>query len=150
MSDVDQFSPHFSLAELTLSQTAVRARIDNTPTLDAMIALARTAWKMEQVRKLLGDKPIVISSGYRSRVVNSLVGGSKTSAHMSGHAVDFICPAFGTPLEICKHLAANKHLQFDQLIQEGTWVHIAFGPGNRRQLLTKDGDGFKTGITNAV
>ncbi len=147
---VTQLSEHFSLRELTFSSTASRAHIDNTPSIVAMMNLQRTARGMEQVRSLLGSKPIKINSGYRSPVVNALVNGSRNSAHMTGHAVDFVCPEFGTPLEICRFLAQQPGLAFDQLIQEGTWVHIAFGPKLRHQLLTKSGDGFTQGITNAV
>ena len=60
----------------------------------------------------------------------------RTSAHRTGHAVDFVCPEFGTPAQVAAHLA--KHLpKFDQLIEEfGGWVHIGFGPGQRMQKLT--------------
>ena len=54
---------------------------------------------------------------------------------MAGYAADFVCPDFGSPLKIVKALAATG-IQFDKLIQEGTWVHISFAPEARRQLLT--------------
>lgn len=146
----NRLSPHFTLAELTLSQTAARQGLDNTPDNQALANLKNAANQMELVRELLGGKPIVVSSGYRSPTVNRLVGGAQDSAHMSGNAVDFICPAFGSPLDICKHLALQPTLTFDQIIQEGTWVHISFDRRNRRQLLTKAGSGYVQGIRPSV
>lgn len=126
---------HFTLAELTASETAARLGIDNTPS-DAIIHnLTRTALLLEQVRTLLG--PPIISSGYRCPALNSVIGGAPRSAHMLGLAADFIVPAFGTPLEVCQALSANA-LQYDQLIHEfGRWVHIGLREGEpRRQDLT--------------
>jgi len=101
-----------------------------------MRALLRSAFGMEGVRTLLGA-PIIISSGYRSPEVNKAVGGAKNSQHTKGEAVDFICPGYGSPLKICKAIAASG-IKFDQLIQEGTWVHISFSDANRREVLTAD------------
>lgn len=131
-----RLSDHFSLAELTVSGTAARRGISNVPPPLVIDTLILTADRMEKVRALLGDKPIIVLSGYRSPAVNAAVGGSKSSAHMTGHAVDFICPRFGTPAQVAAHLA--KHLTgFDQLIEEfGDWVHVGFGPGRRGQKLT--------------
>lgn len=131
-----RLSDHFSLAELTVSATAARRGISNVPPPLVIDTLILTADRMEKVRALLGDKPIIVLSGYRSPAVNAAVGGSKSSAHMTGHAVDFICPRFGTPAQVAAHLA--KHLTgFDQLIEEfGEWVHVGFGPGKRGQKLT--------------
>lgn len=131
-----RLSDHFSLAELTVSATAARKGISNSPPPLVIDTLILTADRMEKVRALLGDHPIIVLSGYRSPAVNAAVGGSKSSAHMTGHAVDFICPRFGTPAQVAAHLA--KHLVgFDQLIEEfGEWVHVDFGPGRRGQKLT--------------
>lgn len=131
-----RLSDHFSLAELTVSATAARRGISNVPPPLVIDTLILTADRMEKVRALLGDKPIIVLSGYRSPAVNAAVGGSKSSAHMTGHAVDFICPRFGTPAQVAAHLA--KHLTgFDQLIEEfGDWVHVGFGPGKRGEKLT--------------
>lgn len=134
-------SPHFSLEEMTITQ--VRGA-DNTPPADIVANLRNTAQQMEDVRSMLG-KPITVNSAFRSKRVNELVGGAVNSAHMTGHAVDFICPAYGTPLEICRVLE-RSNLRFDQLIEEGTWVHISFAPTMRRQILTKAGKGFVAGL----
>lgn len=127
---------HFTLAELTASETAARQGIDNTPSDVIIHNLTRTALLLEQVRTLLGA-PVIISSGYRCPALNSAIGGAPRSAHMLGLAADFIAPAFGTPLEVCQALSANG-LQYDQLIHEfGRWVHIGLREGEpRRQDLT--------------
>ena len=146
-----QLTPHFSLSEMTDSQTAARRGIHNVPALGSpeRANLERTAQTMEEVRTILGDKPILISSGYRSPAVNSAVGGSKSSAHMSGLAVDFSCPGFGTPLQICRKLHPHmRDLGIDQLIHEyDTWVHLGLTAGApRHQALTIDSKGTRTGF----
>jgi zinc D-Ala-D-Ala carboxypeptidase len=146
-----ELTPHFTLEEFTDSQTAARKGIPNVPPIGSpeRANLMRTAEVMEQVRTILGDKPILISSGYRSPAVNSAVGGSKSSAHMSGLAVDFSCPGFGTPLAICKKLHPHmKELGIDQLIHEyDTWVHLGLSAGDpRHQALTIDNKGTKHGF----
>lgn len=131
-----QLSAHFSLAELTASNTAARKGIPNIAPPEIVDTLILTADRMEKVRALLGNKPIRVLSGYRSPAVNKAVGGSRSSAHMTGHAVDFTCDGFGTPAQVAKWL--SQHLTaYDQIIEEfGQWVHIGFGPGRRMQLLT--------------
>lgn len=117
-------SPHFQLSEFLVSQAAARAGLSNEPTPRALANLKRLALLLEQVRTLLGDAPILVSSGYRSPAVNNLVGGSLTSAHMHGLAADFICPRHGSPRQVAQAIA-DSPLQFDQLIFEGSWVHLA-------------------------
>lgn len=133
-----RLSPHFSLAELTVSQAAERAGLRNIPVGTALDNLARLALFLEQVRTLLFNSPILVSSAYRSPAVNGLVGGSFMSAHMKGLAADFIAPKYGTPKQICEAIR-DSSLAFDQLIYEGTWVHVAIpesGRNARRDSLT--------------
>lgn len=138
-------SRYFTLAEMTVSETAARKGLDNTPTGEALENLKRTMLQMDRIRAALG-KPIVVTSGYRSPAVNKAVGGSATSAHCKGLAVDFTCPGFGTPLEVAKAVAALG-IEFDQLIHEyGTWVHIGFAEKPRRQLLTINRSGTRVGL----
>ena len=130
-----KLSEHFTLEELTFSATAQRKQIDNNPPSEVLENMKRLAAGLEEVRAALGNKPMRINSGYRSPKLNRAVGGARLSAHMAGYAADFVCPEFGSPLKIVKALAATG-IQFDKLIQEGTWVHISFAPEARRQLLT--------------
>ena len=130
-----KLSEHFTLEELTFSATAQRKQIDNKPPAEVLENMERLAAGLEEVRAALGNKPMRINSGYRSPKLNRAVGGARLSAHMAGYAADFVCPDFGSPLKIVKALAATG-IQFDKLIQEGTWVHISFAPEARRQLLT--------------
>lgn len=133
-----QLSPHFHLSELLASQTATRRGIANIPGVTALANLRRVCAVLEMVRKALGNLPISINSGYRSSELNRAVGGAAFSAHVRGLAVDFICPQFGTPLQICRRIVA-AHIPFDQLIQEGTWVHLGLsdlGTPRRGEVLT--------------
>lgn len=128
-------STHFTLDEACFSSTALRCGIDNTPNQDVVTQMLDAANGMEQVRALLRGLPIHIDSWYRSHDLNIAVGGANNSAHMLGYAVDFICPQFGTPLEIVRTIVRSA-IQFDQCIEEGRWVHISFAPAMRRKALT--------------
>lgn len=136
-----KLSENFTLEELTYSETAERLGIDNTPSPAVLENLKLTASKMEEVREVLGGEPIFISSGYRGPTLNRFIGGSTNSAHKTGYAVDFKCPGFGTPEQITRCIQLSG-IKYDQLIYEGTWVHISFGPELRQQTLTAT---FKNG-----
>ena len=129
-------TPNFTLEEMTASETAVRGGIDNTPPAPAFLNLNRLCRELEKVRSLLGDRVITITSGYRCQELNKAIGGATASHHMIGLAADFICPAFGSPLDIC-HKIAGSEIEYDQLIHEfGVWVHIGFDDNPRCQNLT--------------
>jgi zinc D-Ala-D-Ala carboxypeptidase len=94
---------------------------------------------MERIRTLLGDKPIIVHSGYRSAQVNKAVGGVATSAHCSGLACDFVCPALGAPVEVALAIL-NSDIDYDQIILEYGWVHVGLareGQLSRHEALTK-------------
>jgi hypothetical protein len=130
-----QLTPHFSLAELTTTNT----KLDNTPSKEVIEVLRTTAFYMEKVREILGNVAITINSGYRSTDVNRQVGGTSNSSHTYGYAVDFT--AYGhTPLTI-SNILSKSNLKFDQLIYEKTWVHISFDPRMRGNILTLKGKG---------
>jgi len=149
-----KLSDHFSLAEATVSQTAARMGIDNTPD-DAMIVeLIKTARFMEGVRATLG-KPITVTSWYRcpalERVVANIAPGRPLSGHHPlGAAVDFICPGYGAPFEVASRLAQwTDSLGIGQLIYEfGGWVHISrmSVPNPINRVITIDGRGCQVGI----
>jgi hypothetical protein len=127
-------SSNFSLAELVASQVATRKGIDNAPTPTITANLARLAALLEQVRALVGA-PITISSGYRSPALNRAVGGAVNSAHVLGLAADISTAKL--PPKALALLVRQSDIIFDQLIYEGTWVHIALSAGApRRQVLT--------------
>ena len=142
-----QLSPNFSLSDLVRSETAEERGIDNTPPPEVVENLKRLAASLEAVRALLGA-PLEISSGYRCAALNEAVGGSSTSQHLQGLAVDFECPAFGTPLEVADAIRRSA-LEFDQCILEfGRWVHLSFSDAPRRRMLTiyDDDKGYIAGL----
>lgn len=128
-------SQNFSLKEFVQSWTALEKNIDNTPTPEIKEQLKFTAHGLERIRAVL-NKRITLDSGYRCIALNNAVGGSKNSQHMQGKAVDFKCPAFGSPLEIVTHLIPFvKILGIDQMIMEVNWVHVSFDFYPRYQVL---------------
>lgn len=131
-----QLSPNFYLSEFLISAEAVRRGISNTPDPLAIQALFKTAKLLEQVRSLLGNKIITISSGFRCLALNRAIGSGDTSQHLTGDAADFNCRAFGTPLQVAAAIAKSS-IKFGQLIQEGNWVHISNPRGhNDGEILT--------------
>ena len=141
-----KLSEHFELSEFTRSETAANLGIDNTPNLEIIANLTKTAsMLLEPARVLLGNKSIRVTSGYRCLALNRAIRSLDTSAHVRGMAADFVCPDFGTPLEICRVLEGK--LPYDQLIFEfGSWVHIAWDPRQRGQMLTIDASGTRFGL----
>ena len=133
-------SPHFSLAEFTASRSAAVRGWPNDPDPNSRLNLGFMALVMEDIRTLLGERPITVTSGYRTPLLNQLEKGSRNSAHMLGLACDFIAPRYGTPLDICRSIATSTLMpRIDQLIFEGTWVHVglaATGKAPRAQVLT--------------
>jgi len=135
-------STHFTLDELTFSQTAARLGMSNEPPPEVLFALKKTALGLEMVRALV-QAPIVISSGYRSPHVNRLVGGSKTSQHMTGEAADITAPGFGTAEKLVRAIVGSA-IPYDQCILEfGRWCHISFSDAPRRQALVIDNLGTR-------
>lgn len=134
----ERLGTFFWLSEFLRSDTATRRGIANVPDQAALLNLRTVlAPGMERVRNLLAV-PVQITSGYRSPAVNAAVGGAKSSQHVQGLAADFIAPDFGTPRSIARYLMTHApDLRFDQLIFEGTWVHISFSADKPRgEVLT--------------
>lgn len=137
---------HITLEEMLASQTAARMGIDNTPSQQELKNLIETANLLEAVRSLLGNRPIIISSGYRCLQLNRAIGSGDGSAHVQGKAADFTCPSFGNPYDICRAIV-DSGLVFDQLIFEfNSWVHLAWDANNRNQVLTIDNNGTRFGL----
>ena len=148
-----KLSGHFSLAELTKSQTATRKGIDNKPTLDHIENLTELCTQvLEPTRRNFG-KPMVISSGYRSEESCEAIGSSKNSQHAKGEAADF--EMFGVDnKELAKYIKNN--LVFDQLILEfynpddpsSGWVHCSYSKEeNRKQSLLYNGKDYTEWLT---
>lgn len=143
-----QLSEHFTLAEAIRSETAQRRGIDNTPPPDILENMKIAADGMELVREICGNRPVIVSSWYRSPALNRAIGGSKTSDHMTGYAIDFTIPGFGSPFDVAD-MIERSDIRYDQLIHEKRrWVHISFAPKMRLQTLTlpPEGGGYMAGL----
>ncbi len=135
-----QLTEHFSLEELTFSQTAARNGIDNSLPEELRLHIVTLANGLEEIRaKVLNELPIIVTSGYRCLTLNRIEKGARDSRHMLALAADIHCPSFGTPLDVCRAIAKSG-IVTDQIIHEyGQWCHVAFAaPGQiaRNQLLT--------------
>ena len=136
-----QLSTHVSLADATASQTAARNGLKNQPPPELIPVLRNTANGIYEPLWYATDGQIRISSFYRSEAVNAAVGGSKTSQHVKGEAIDIVATGSLTNGELLE--IARKTLKtFDQLISEfgsakqPAWVHVSLRKvGNRMQEL---------------
>ena len=133
---------HFTLDEMTFSDTAIRLGIDNTAPPDIIEKLRYLAVNLENVRDITGA--LHINSGYRCPELNESVGSKPTSQHLKGEAADCRSLTGLSPLQLCRMVAASK-IPFDQIIYEfKSWMHISFvAPPHtpRRALLTIDNTG---------
>lgn len=127
---------YFDLEEMTHSATAIEYDIDNTPSPEVEKNIELLVDELlDPIREELG-LPIYINCCYRNNEINKLVGGSKTSYHLIGSAVDCWCKDNEKLLEIVK-----KH-DFDQIFYYGSWMHIGYrnsqsGLKNRKQFFDK-------------
>jgi zinc D-Ala-D-Ala carboxypeptidase len=114
-------SEHFTLEELTHTD---HREFDNTPNEAELANLVRLAEFMEKVKEVLGGKPIIVNSAFRSAEVNRAVGSSDRSQHRHGCACDFRVPGM-TPDQVVRAIIA-ANLPFDQCIREfDRWTHIS-------------------------
>jgi zinc D-Ala-D-Ala carboxypeptidase len=132
-------SPHFTLDELTHTD---HREIDNTPTQDEISNLQQLANFLEEVKTVLGGKPIMISSGFRCKALNDAVGSKDTSQHRTGFAADFRVPGM-TPDEVVRAVIASG-IGYDQIIREfDRWTHISVSDKPRKQALIIDKAGTR-------
>ena len=125
---------NFTITELVKSDTAERQGINNTPDINSLDNLLELVfYVLQPLRDKLG-KPMIITSGFRSKKVNELVGGVSNSQHLYGQAADFVVNGM-TPAQVVEFIKKSG-VEFDQCIDEGSWTHISFNKGhNRRQVL---------------
>jgi hypothetical protein len=138
-----QLSVHFTLDELTHTD---HRQFDNTPNANELSNLIRLAGLLEDVKILLGGKPIIVNSAFRSKQVNDAVGSKDTSQHRIGCAADIRVPGV-TPDEVVRAVIASG-IEYDQIIREfDRWTHISVpntpGSNPRRQALIIDRQGTR-------
>jgi hypothetical protein len=128
-------SKHISFDEATVSNTATRFGIENNPSDIQLACMKLVAEKCFEPLRTWYNKPIKVNSFFRCESLNAKVGGSKTSQHVKGEAIDIS----GGNKEENKKLFdwCKENLEFDQLINEYdyTWVHISYTVKNRKQIL---------------
>ena len=139
---------YFTITELCYSDVAKSKGIDNSPTTEVRANLVTLVNNLLDPLREAWKSPIMVTSGYRCGVLNKAVGGSTTSAHLYGLAVDIV-PVNGRIKEFkefCATYFADKKQRFDQVILEtkGTseWVHIGLSTkdGRKRgQIMSYDG-----------
>jgi uncharacterized protein YcbK (DUF882 family) len=114
-------TPHFTLEELTHTD---HRTLDNTPNETEQANIQRLAEFLEELKTLLGGKPIMVNSAFRSKAVNDAVGSKDTSQHRIGCAADIRVPGM-TPDQVVRAIIASD-LGFDQVIREfDRWTHIS-------------------------
>jgi len=112
---------HFSLEELTHTD---HREFDNTPNETELANLKRLGAFLEEVKTILGGKPIMVNSAFRSKQVNDAVGSKDSSQHRVGCAADIRVPAM-TPDQVVQAIIASD-LGYDQVIREfDRWTHIS-------------------------
>lgn len=136
-----RLSPHFHLSEFTRSQTATRRGLDNTPSLLVIENLRTLCNEVLEPVRVDFERPVIVSSGYRSPAVNRAVGGSESSQHCHGQAADIEIPGVSN-VDLANWIWRN--LYYDQLILEfytsgvpdSGWVHVSWRKPCRNQELT--------------
>ena len=138
-----QLSEHFTLEELTHTD---HRQFDNDPNASELANLIRLAALLEQVKTILGGKPVMVNSAFRSKQVNDAVGSKDSSQHRIGCAADIRVPGV-TPDEVVRAVIASG-IGYDQIIREfDRWTHISVpntaGSTPRRQSLIIDKTGTR-------
>jgi zinc D-Ala-D-Ala carboxypeptidase len=125
-----QLTANFTLDELTRTTTGL-PNVPNRSERAALLALAEHV--LQPLRDALGQ-PVLVTSGFRSTAANRAVGGVPSSQHRSGQAADIHVSGM-TAMALARRIV-ELGLPFDQLIEEfGQWVHVSYGPLQRRQQL---------------
>ena len=128
---------NFTIEELTRSSFAERNNILNAPNMEQLHNLRCLAWRLEFIRLLLGNYPVVVNSAFRSTEVNAGVFGSTTSSHLDGLAADIV-PGNNRSMRENALAIRESSLEFDQIIIYKTFIHIGFDKRMRRQVIYRD------------
>ena len=148
-----QLSKHFKLSEFTKSQIAARNGLKNLPGSGEVKNLENVCYEILEPVRAKFEKPVLITSGFRSLEVNRKLGSSDSSQHCKGQAVDFEIVGVAN-IKVAYWLQAN--VDFDQLILEyyrpdddqHGWIHVSYNEkgANRKKVLTFDGKSYEDGL----
>ena len=149
-----QLSKHFTLEEMEKSQTATRKGIKNKAGSGEIKNLGDLCYEVLEPVRVKFDKPVTITSGYRSPELSEAIGSKATSQHCLGEAVDLEVIGVSN-LKVA--LWIENNVDFDQLILEfytgeanSGWIHVSYKDGsNRKQVLTYDGKSYTNGFPDA-
>ena len=148
-------SKHFTLEEFEKSQTATRKGIKNKAGSGEIKNLGDLCYEILEPVRAKFDKPVTITSGYRSEELCEAIGSKKTSQHTTGNAVDFEIAGVSN---LAIALWISNHCNFDQLLLEyytgeptSGWCHVSYDSekNNRKQVLTFDGKSYSNGLPDA-
>ena len=135
-----ELTKHFSLEEMTYTNKTGYKTKNTTEGKSIIGQLYNLAAFAENVRIVLDETPMTITSGFRCKELNKAIGGSASSQHVKGEAIDFVCKKL-KPKDIFNKLKKSQ-LVFGQLILEkDTWIHISIG--SKRECLVYDGTKYK-------
>ena len=127
---------NFKISELIKSDTAIKNNINNMPDINSLDNLLDLIFYCLQPIRDKIKKPMIITSGFRSNLVNKLVKGVSNSQHLKGQAADFIINGM-TPAQIIEKIK-TCNIDFDQLINEyDRWVHVSYNKNNNRKQILK-------------
>lgn len=131
-------SKHFKLSEFTVSPTALRLHIDNSPGIEIVVALSTLVACCLQPLRTVVNTPIVINSGYRSELLNNAVGGTSRSQHLIGEAADL---SINEDITVLVSALLKTGIPFDQCIVyvSRKFMHISYKrlSTNRYNLIYK-------------
>ena len=138
-----KLTDNFSLEELIASSTAIENNIDNTPDPEIKANLERLCKEILQPIRSKYGRAIIVTSGYRCKKLNEVIGGTKTSQHLTGCAADIKCLATSKAelFDVIKDMINKGEIKVGQLIWEyGTkkepkWIHVSLPYTKVNQIL---------------
>jgi len=135
---------NFSMSEFIHSDTATRYKINNMPDIRSLDNLLKLIYFCAQPLRDKAKKPFIVTSGYRSPQLNKAIGGSTSSHHCIGCAMDFHIAGMSIAQGI--EFIRKSDIKFTQLIDEGSWIHISYLESNLKCEVLK----YRNGVYSKI